>query len=123
MKTVLIVDDDKTFQDLISLSVKRGGYAPFAVADAQQALDYLHNQHPDAIILDDMMPGMMGSELCTSLKADPITKSIPVIIYTAGVRFFMLDGFSRTGADAVLTKNGKLGELLDTLRQLVPVAV
>jgi CheY-like chemotaxis protein len=119
VKNVLIIDDEAIFQDLLCHIVRRGGYHPYAVSDAQSALIAIEHGLPDVIILDDMMPTMSGSDLCVLLKSNPLTRSIPVIIYTAGVGFFMIDGLTRTGADVALQKNGKPGELLAALHHVL----
>ena len=81
-QTILIVDDVET--DLDTLVGTLGDDYDIAVAlDGPSALDTLHTQLPDLVLLDILMPGMDGYEVCRRLKADPATRAIPVIFLTA----------------------------------------
>jgi len=120
---ILVVDDEPEFQALLLAMLTRAGFAPRAVASASQALIAIQQKQPHAIVLDDMMPGMTGAELCGMLKKDALTKSIPIVVYTAGVRYHLDDWRSRIGADAALMKNGRFAELIETLRGLLGASV
>ncbi len=79
---ILIVDDNSTNIDLLVNTLKND-YRLGVAKNGQKALDYTEKYLPDLILLDIMMPGMNGYEVCTSLKAATQTKDIPVIFITA----------------------------------------
>ncbi len=120
---ILIVDDEPEFQALLLAMLTRAGFAPRVASNAAQALTAIQQKQPSAIVLDDMMPGMTGADLCAVLKKDPQTRSIPIVIYTAGVRYHLEDWRTRIGADAALMKNGKFGELIAVLQGLLGAGV
>ncbi|MFN8530280.1 MAG: response regulator [Anaerolineae bacterium] len=120
---VLIVDDEEAFQLLMATSLQRSGYQPLTASNAIQAIAIIRQSRPDAIILDDMMPGMSGADFCATLKKDPALRNIPVILYTSGVRYALDELRERSGADAALRKTGKMQDLLAVLKQLLIAAV
>ena len=80
---ILVVDDERFVAEMISERFQRSGFNTHAVTSGQAALDYIKTTVPDLVILDLLMPGMDGYEVCEILKKDPATKDIPVIIITA----------------------------------------
>ncbi|HDQ73625.1 MAG TPA: hybrid sensor histidine kinase/response regulator [Chloroflexi bacterium] len=81
--TVLVVDDNQVNQNLLSHMLTRQGYDVQMASDGVQALASAANDPPDLILLDIMMPGMDGYEVCQQLKADEATRDIPVIFISA----------------------------------------
>ncbi len=120
---ILVVDDEPDFQALLLAMLTRAGFAPRVVSNAAQAIAAIQQKQPSAIVLDDMMPDITGAELCAALKKDPNTKQIPIVIYTAGVRYHLEDWRTRVGADAALMKNGKFAELIAVLQGLLGAGV
>jgi DNA-binding response OmpR family regulator len=82
-KTVLVVDDELGALTLIGIMLERGGFNVLKAKDAQAALATLDQQTPDLIILDVMMPGMNGIELCRAIRARAETATTPVLILSA----------------------------------------
>jgi len=82
-RTVLVVDDDADIRNYIQVALSDKGYQIVFAEDAQQALEQLHKQLPDLILLDIVMPGISGVELLQKLKADPYWCNIPVVMVTA----------------------------------------
>src|SRR3954454_878575 len=81
--TILVVDDTPTNISVL-MDILRGGYRVLAAINGEQALKIAHAEPaPDLILLDVMMPGMSGHEVCQRLKADSSTRKIPVIFVTA----------------------------------------
>ncbi len=103
-KKILVVDDEVESVKLIGLMLQRRGYEIVAARSGTQALEKARMDRPDLVILDVMMPDMDGFEVCRQLRADPITVSLPIIMFTAKT---MVDdkvaGF-QAGADDYLTK-------------------
>ena len=81
-RTVLVVDDEPDIIELISYNLKKEGYDVLSADDGNRALEAAA-RNPDLIILDLMMPGLDGFEVCRRLKANPRTASIPVMFLTA----------------------------------------
>lgn len=101
---ILIVDDDLESLKLIGLMLQRRGYQIVAAPDGPQALTKAESEHPDLIILDVMMPGMDGYEVCRRLRANPATAQTPIIMFTAKTTVSdKVTGF-QAGADDYLTK-------------------
>ena len=149
MQTVLIIEDEKDLAELIAFHLEQEGFRPLLAADGISGLQEAKSAHPDLILLDLMLPGMMGTEVCRVLKGSEQTAGIPVIMLTAkGEEIDRVVGFEM-GADdyvvkpfsnrelmlrvrAVLRRNGEqtqkgttisIGELtIDTQRHLVSVS-
>lgn len=77
---VLLCDDDPAVCTVVQTTLEQGGYRAIAVASGQEAVAQAAIRHPDAILLNLMMPGMHGWETLAALKAQPDTKNIPVVI-------------------------------------------
>jgi class 3 adenylate cyclase len=118
---VLIVDDDQDMVAFFGRLLAKEAMSVDAVYDGAAALAHIAATPPDLVLLDVMMPGMSGFEVCERLKADPVTALIPVVLVTA-----LEDHGSRVrgieaGADAVLSKPVNREELIarvKTLRRL-----
>src|SRR3990172_2949250 len=80
---ILVVDDEERNRRLLAAMLEAEGYAAAEAADGAQALDLARQSPPDLILLDIMMPGMDGYEVARALKADAVTKAIPVVMVTA----------------------------------------
>jgi len=83
MGTILIVEDEADIADLVKYHLEREGLAARTVGDGKQALDLIVRDHPDLIILDLMLPGMDGLEMCRRLRGQSVTQRIPIIMLTA----------------------------------------
>jgi DNA-binding response OmpR family regulator len=82
-KNVLVVDDELGALTLIGIMLERGGFNVLKAKDADVALAILEQSLPDLIILDVMMPGMNGIDLCRVIRQRDDTSSIPVLILSA----------------------------------------
>ena len=82
-KIVLVVDDDRPLRTLCRTSLEEAGFRVLEAADGEQALASVHDEHPDLILLDIMMPGISGWEVTSALLADRSTDRIPIIFMTA----------------------------------------
>jgi two-component system sensor histidine kinase/response regulator len=81
--TILIVDDTAHVRQVLSAMLETYGYDVEVAESGVQALEVVHDVPPDLILLDIMMPGMDGYEVCERLKHDPQTRDIPVIFISA----------------------------------------
>lgn len=82
-KNILVVDDEIGALTLIGIMLERGGFSVMKARDATSALAVLDQNTPDLIILDVMMPGMDGIELCEVIRQRDDTHSVPVLILSA----------------------------------------
>src|SRR5262245_22716964 len=102
--TILIVDDEPLGRETISALLQPQGYQLRFAASGSDALTQAAACQPDLILLDVMMPGMDGFEVCRLLRADPRLREVPVIMLTAlGDRVSRLQGIE-AGADDFVSK-------------------
>lgn len=101
---VLIVDDEQNIVDLIRLSLANGRYDIYEANNGREALEVVKNIMPNLIILDLMMPGVSGDEVCRELKSNFLTQSIPVIIVSAKGEAKDKVQLMSLGADDYITK-------------------
>lgn len=80
---ILVVEDHKDTRELLKYNLASAGFEVAAVEDGQSGLDKSKGFHPDLILLDLMLPGMDGLEVCRKLKQEPGTSGVPVIMLTA----------------------------------------
>ena len=80
---ILVVDDEIGALTLIGIMLERGGFDVLKARDARAALDILEDTIPDLIILDVMMPGMNGIDLCQTIRQREVTSKTPVLILSA----------------------------------------
>ncbi len=115
---ILVAEDDGDIADLIAFYVGKAGWTAHTVANGSAALDFMKTQPVDAVVLDVMMPGISGLEVCRSLRADSATAAVPIIMVTArgeeADRILGLD----LGADDYITKPFSPNELVARLRAL-----
>lgn len=82
-ETILLVEDEHDIQDLLKFNLERENYTVAAVDTGEDALQFLTTRPVSLILLDLMLPGMDGLEVCRHLKAQPATRDIPIIMLTA----------------------------------------
>jgi len=82
-ETILIAEDEMDVQELVSLHLRNAGFVPVGAANGPEAIRRAKEDSPALILLDIMMAGMNGLEVCRLLKADPATNRIPLIMLTA----------------------------------------
>jgi class 3 adenylate cyclase len=118
---VLIVDDSPTNVDLLCAVLSHQGYAIAVARDGEQALEYLRQHAVDIVVLDILMPGLSGIEVCRRIRSDPRHAMLPVVLVTAldpeQERVHGLDA----GADDFISKPVNREELLARVRSLVRV--
>ena len=114
MKRVLIVEDEKDLAELLVFNLEKEGYVATCVHDGARGLERARAELPDLILLDLMLPGLLGTEICKALRKDPKTAHIPIIMITAkGDEIDRVVGFE-VGADDYIVKPFSMREM--TLR-------
>lgn len=119
MSTVLVVEDIPSEMALITSFLKEGGYTVISAADAKEALEKIAQYKPDVVVTDVVMPGMSGFELCRSLKKNPETEKLPVIVCTSKNQELDRLWAMKQGADAYVTKPFNRDDLLRAVRSVV----
>ncbi len=117
--TVLLVDDDEMIRELVEARLGRSGYRIHTAADGQTGLDLARFLLPHVIVLDWMMPGLGGPEVCRLLKEDESTAGIPVLMLTSRANEEDIRAGFEHGADDYLTKPFEVSELDEALRRLL----
>ncbi len=113
---ILIVDDQPQNQKVLANTLKEGGYSLILADNGSQALDVLKTKTPHLILLDIMMPGMDGFQVCEKIKRNATTKDIPVIFLTAQTETEkVIKGF-QLGAVDYVTKPFKSEELVTRVK-------
>ena len=119
MAKIYCVEDDTSIREIEIYTLNTTGFEAVGFENGKDFFETLHKQIPDLILLDIMLPDISGMDILTSLKKDPKTKDIPVILASAkGTEFDKISGLD-TGADDYLTKPFDAGELLARLRALL----
>lgn len=83
MGTILVVEDERDIADLVKYHLEKAGLPARVVGDGKQALDLIFRELPDLVILDLMLPGLDGMEVCRRLRGSGTTRGIPIIMLTA----------------------------------------
>ncbi|GHO89888.1 response regulator transcription factor [Dictyobacter formicarum] len=116
---VLVVDDEDNIIELIRLGLRYEGFQVEVASDGEQGIALAQRIDPDLVILDVMMPGIDGLEVCRRLRGNPTTRDVPILMLTAkdevGDRILGL----QTGADDYLTKPFDFYELLERIKAIL----
>ncbi len=116
---ILIVEDDADIAEVIDYNLKKEGYHTVAVLNGEDAFSYAEKEKPDLIILDLMLPGIDGLEVCRNLRKNEITAHIPVIILTAKSQEIDKVVGLELGADDYMTKPFSPRELMARIKAIL----
>ena len=116
---ILVVDDEEDILELVRYNLAREGYQVACVASGEEALVKAKNEVPDVILLDLMLPGLDGLDVCRRLKSNPVTAGIPIVMLTAkGEDVDMVTGLE-LGADDYVIKPFSPRVLLARIKALL----
>ncbi|BDV42580.1 response regulator [Geotalea uraniireducens] len=118
-KKILIVEDEESLLKLESILLSSRGYNVGGVADGITALEEITRFRPDLIILDIMLPGMDGFEVCRRIKENPESQHIPVIMLTAKKSSQDRERGMAIGAAAYITKPFKSAKIMEIIQRLL----
>lgn len=116
---ILIVDDEKDIVKMLDYNLKKEGFRTISAYDGEDALDLAVREHPDLIILDLMLPGLDGLEVCKSLKKADKTAPIPIIMLTAKTKEVDKIVGLELGADDYMTKPFSPRELVARVKAVL----
>ncbi len=111
---IVLVDDDQCLTSILELVMAKEGYDLVVVHDGINGLKKIQESHPDLAILDAMLPGLDGRDLCRMLKGDPKTANIPLIMFSCLMDLDTVE--NDLPADAFITKPAPVTHLLETIR-------
>ena len=119
MSTILIIEDEKDILDLVEYHLKQSGFQVLTADDGGAGLKLAVKKRPNLIILDLMLPGMDGKDVCRSLRSNPVTQTIPVLMLTAKAEELdRVIGFE-LGADDYVTKPFSPRELVLRIKAIL----
>ncbi|ALC16700.1 response regulator receiver protein [Desulfuromonas soudanensis] len=118
-KKILIVEDEESLLKLESILLTSKGYEVKGVPNGQAALDALGEDLPDLVLLDIMLPEIDGFEVCRRIKANSLTRHIPVIMLTAKKSREDMARGETVGADWYITKPFKSAMVIETIQRFL----
>lgn len=110
---ILVVDDDPSISDMLTLVLETEGFEAFPVMDGNEAVAAFRQHQPDLILLDLMLPGMNGVDICRAIRLE---SSVPIVMLTAKTDTVDVVLGLETGADDYITKPFKPKELIARIR-------
>jgi DNA-binding response OmpR family regulator len=116
---ILVVDDEVNITQILEFSIGSEGYEVITALNGEEAVDKARREQPDLIILDIMMPKIDGYEACRILKANPLTKNIPVVLLTAKGRDIDKRLGFEVGATDYIVKPFSPNKLVDRIHSLL----
>ena len=117
MDKILVVDDEADILSLVKLILETEGYGVITSASGDRALELIQREVPDLVVLDLLMPGKSGLEVCRILRNQGRTKHVPIVVLSALGRDVYVKLTKEAGADAHLTKPFTRTELLGEVRR------
>lgn len=119
MVTALVVEDSSTERNILTSCLKEGGITVSTAVSGEEALEKINSHKPDVIILDVVLPGISGFEICRRLKAEENTKDIHIILCsTKGTEMDKFWGLKQ-GADVYIPKPIDQETFVNTVKRLL----
>ena len=103
-ETILVVEDDENIQQLVGYNLAKAGFHVLYADNGEQALNVIKREKPELIVLDLMLPGINGFDICKMVRKDPKTKSLPIVMLTAKSEEDDMTAGLDLGADDYITK-------------------
>ena len=119
MSHILLVEDSRVEAEKLTRYLQNQGLSVLGVTSGEEAELRLKQEKPRLIVLDVILPGESGFELCRKLKADPVTQTIPVVICSTKDKEIDKTWADMSGADAYLTKPVNEETFQQTINQLI----
>jgi len=113
------VDDEPEIRYIARRMLEKAGHEVSEACDGEECLQKLKAEKPDLILLDVMMPGLKGWEVCRRIKAEDRTRSIPVVMFTVRTSEEDLEESKRCGAEAHINKPFEREELLRVVNRVL----
>lgn len=117
-KHVLVVDDEPNIVLSLEFLLSQAGFSVTTAGDGDSGLEAARKERPDVILLDIMLPGADGYEVCQSLREEPALQDVPVIMLTARGREVDREKGMSLGADEYIVKPFSTSEVVERVRQI-----
>ena len=114
-KAILVADDDPDILSIVSMSLETQGWDVHKASNGREAVDLAKEFHPDLILMDMMMPVMSGYEAVVELKADDVTREIPIVGLSAKAMATDMERASDVGIDGYITKPFRIAQVLSVI--------
>ena len=118
-RKILIIEDEAAQVLLVRSRLEEAGYAVLSAMNGEEGLRKAREERPDLVLLDIVLPGMDGVQVCDQIKQDPATQQIPVIMLTASGMRNLEERCKVFGADACLVKPYRPTELLQKISSIL----
>lgn len=118
-KRILVIEDDPSSARLVGYALEREGYQVEIAVNGVEGLRKAQEEDPDLVILDVMLPGLDGFELCHRLRADSTTDHVPILMLSAKAQEFDKSTGLKAGADEYLVKPADPAEILAKVERLL----
>jgi len=122
MNRVVVVDDEPDIRSLVHDILTGVGYEVFTAATGEEGLGKIINLNPDLVVLDVVLPGLSGLEVCRLVKSKPSLSSIRILVLTALARDVDRKLIESAGADGFLRKPFSIGDLLSKTDEVLRLA-
>jgi two-component system phosphate regulon response regulator PhoB len=117
--TILVIEDEEDIQELVRYHLERDHYRVLGTKSGEEGLEIAKKESPDLVLLDLMLPGMDGLEVCRALRADAQTRTIPIVMLTARTEEADVVSGLEIGADDYITKPFRPRVLVARLRAVL----
>jgi DNA-binding response OmpR family regulator len=118
-KKILVIEDDPATSRLVDYSLRHEGYQVITCSNGLEGIRKVHSESPDLVILDVMLPGMDGFEICHRLRSEPATAGLPILMLSAKAQEIDKDTGIKVGADDYLTKPSAPAEIISRVEKLL----
>jgi len=118
-KKILVIEDDPATLRLVDYSLRYEGYQVLTASNGLEGIRKAHNEAPDLIILDVMLPGMDGFEICHRLRSEPDTAQLPILMFSAKAQEIDKDTGLKVGADDYLSKPAAPADIVNHVESLL----
>lgn len=119
MAKILVAEDERDILELITFTLQFASHHVIAAENGEQALELVHQELPDLVLLDARMPRLSGYEVCRQLKSNPATKEIPVVFLSAKGQESEIKAGLESGAVEYLVKPFSPDELIHNLEDIL----
>jgi two-component system alkaline phosphatase synthesis response regulator PhoP len=118
-KKILVIEDDPAISRLVDYSLRHEGYEVIAASNGLEGIRKANQEAPDLVILDVMLPGMDGFEICHQLRSEPDTAKLPILMFSAKAQEIDKNTGLKVGADDYLPKPAAPAEIVSRVAKLL----
>jgi DNA-binding response OmpR family regulator len=118
-KKILVIEDDPAISRLVDYTLRHEGYEVVTAANGLEGIRKARNEAPDLVILDVMLPGMDGFEICHQLRSDPDTEQLLILMFSAKAQEVDKNTGLKVGADDYLPKPAAPAEIVSRVAKLL----